>query len=87
VTPFRYALSSLAVGLVLAGIPVLGVATGKLDAWNALCVLLGLSVGTLAGGLVERLRPARAVSQPAEPSVSSAFHMRPHLLDAKSRRG
>jgi hypothetical protein len=57
---FRYSLLSLAIGLVLAGVPLIGVATGRLEAWPAFCLLIGLSVGTLAGGFVERYRPGSA---------------------------
>jgi hypothetical protein len=86
---FRYSLLSLTIGLFLAGIPLLGVATGRLEAWPALCLLIGLSVGALAGGLVERYRPTRLVSSETrtiESAETGVFRNRLRLPDARSHR-
>jgi hypothetical protein len=86
---FRYSLLTLTIGLVLAGVPLLGVATGRLDAWPALCLLIGLGVGVLAGGLVERYRPVRlprSETGTIEPVATSVFRIRRRLPDARSRR-
>jgi hypothetical protein len=86
---FRYSLLSLAIGLVLAGIPLVGVATRQLDAWTALCLLIGLCVGVLAGGLVERYRPTplpHSETRTVESAETSVFRVRRRLPDARSHR-
>jgi hypothetical protein len=86
---FQYSLLSLTIGLVLAGAPFLGVATGRLDAWSALCLLIGLGVGALAGGLVERYRPVRlprSETHVTDSVETGVFHLRQKLPDARSHR-
>jgi hypothetical protein len=86
---FRYSVLSLAIGLVLAGVPLISVATGRLDAWTALVLSIGLIVGALAGGLVERCRPVRlrhSENRAVVPAETSVFHVRQHLPDGRSHR-
>jgi hypothetical protein len=60
-------LLSLAIGLALGGLPLIGVAMGKLDLWSALWLLIGLNVGVLVGSIAERYRPARQTLAAAPP--------------------
>jgi hypothetical protein len=88
-TQFRYSLLSLATGLVLAGVPLIGVVAGRLDAWSALCLLIGLGMGALAGGLVERYRPVRpscSKSRTVESAETNVFHLRQRQPEARSHR-
>jgi uncharacterized membrane-anchored protein YhcB (DUF1043 family) len=53
---WRFSLFSLCVGLLLGAIPLVATATGKVDAWSACCLLVGMLIGLTAGSLIERFR-------------------------------